>query len=200
MKVILFVALENEFPAELAPKGVKVVYTGVGKINAAMKVTEELYEYHPSDTIVINFGSAGSTLPKLQMYKCSKFTQADMDAEPFAPKTETPFDPNGKQIVFRQNGYECYTQDRFETNPKEGFIYDMEAYSIAKVCRHFGFDFHCYKFVSDDGNVDDWETNHNKGIQLFLEELKTLPSPDGGTVDTSVLGTDTERCESSSLS
>lgn len=175
MKVILFVALENEFPSHLAPKGVKVVYTGVGKINAAMRVTEELIDNDPSDTIVINFGSAGSKLPKLQMYKCAKFTQADMDAEPFAPKTETPFDANGKQIVFRQDGYECYTQDRFETTPKEGIIYDMEAYSIAKVCRHFGFDFHCYKFVSDDGNVEDWENNHNKGIELFLKELENLP-------------------------
>ncbi|MFM2203991.1 MAG: hypothetical protein RLZZ605_955, partial [Bacteroidota bacterium] len=32
MKVILFVALENEFPKENAPDGVKVVYTGVGKV------------------------------------------------------------------------------------------------------------------------------------------------------------------------
>ncbi len=200
MKVILFVALENEFPKELAPKGVKVVYTGVGKINAAMIATECLRDFEPSDTIVINFGSAGSKLPKLNLYKCTKFIQGDMDAEPFAPKTETPFDENGKQIVFRQNGYECYTQDRFEKNPIEERIYDMEAYSLAKVCRYYGFDFHCYKFVSDDGNTDDWETNHNKGIEMFLKELETLPSPDGGTVDTSVLGTDIERCESSNLS
>ncbi len=175
MKVILFVALENEFPKELAPTNVNVIYTGVGKINAAIKVTEELIKNEPSNTIVINFGSAGSTLQKFNLYKCTRFVQGDMNAEPFAPKTETPFDKNGKEIVFRQNGYQCYTQDKFETNLKDGLIYDMEAYSIAKVCKYFGFDFHCYKFVSDDGNSDDWEMNHNKGIDLFLKELKTLP-------------------------
>ncbi len=175
MKVILFVALENEFPKDLAPKGVKVVYTGVGKINAAMVATEHLIDCDPSDTIVINFGSAGSRLPKLGLYKCTKFIQGDMNAEPFAPKTETPFDVNGKQIVFRQNGYECVTQDTFEKNPIENYIYDMEGYSLAKVCNTFGFDFHCFKFVSDDGNPEDWNDNHNKGIELFLKELEHLP-------------------------
>jgi adenosylhomocysteine nucleosidase len=175
MKVILFVALENELPEEVVPKGIKIIYTGVGKVNAAIKSTKELIKNDPSNTIVINFGSAGSNLPKFNLYKCTRFIQGDMNAEPFAPKTETPFDKNGKEIVFRQNGYQCCTQDTFENNPKGELVYDMEAYSIAKVCKYFGFDFHCYKFVSDDGNADEWEINHNKGINLFLEELKTLP-------------------------
>jgi len=50
-------------------------------------------------------------------------------------------------------------------------VYDMEAYSIAKVCKIYGFDFTAYKYVSDSGNPDDWETNHNKGIELFLKAL-----------------------------
>jgi adenosylhomocysteine nucleosidase len=50
-------------------------------------------------------------------------------------------------------------------------ICDMEAYSLAKVCKIYGFDFTSYKYVSDSGNPSDWEKNHNKGIQLFLNEL-----------------------------
>lgn len=178
MKVILFVALESEFPIDVVPNGIDIVYTGVGKVNAAINATHHLKDGIPSKTIVINFGSAGSKLPKLLLYKCTKFTQLDMDAHPFSPKTETPFDTIGKEIVFRQNGYECYTQDKFESNLKENILYDMEAYSIAKVCKKYGYDFHCYKFVSDDGNADDWNKNHNKGIELFLEVLKQLPKPE----------------------
>jgi nucleoside phosphorylase len=48
----------------------------------------------------------------------------------------------------------------------------MEAYSIAKVCKIYGFDFTAYKFISDDGNHEDWTKNHNKGIELFLQQLK----------------------------
>ena len=38
-KIKLFVALETELPKELIPAGVDVYYTGVGKINAAIKAT-----------------------------------------------------------------------------------------------------------------------------------------------------------------
>ena len=48
---------------------------------------------------------------------------------------------------------------------------DMEAYSIAKVCKIFGFDFVAYKFVSDDGNADEWEQNHMNGADLFMRVL-----------------------------
>jgi len=51
----------------------------------------------------------------------------------------------------------------------------MESYSIAKVCKIYGFDFTAYKYVSDSGNPDDWQVNHNKGIEMFLNKLKNTP-------------------------
>ena len=59
MRIKLFVALPSEFPKEKAPLGVDVIYTGVGKINSAIKATEILKDLSPADTIVINYGSAG---------------------------------------------------------------------------------------------------------------------------------------------
>jgi adenosylhomocysteine nucleosidase len=174
MKVILFVALESEFPKDKAPKGVKVVYTGVGKVNAAIKATETLKDLSSTDTIVINYGSAGGHQVMVgNLFKCKTFVQRDMDARPFAEKTVTPFDNElvGGTIDFNGLGYNiCYTQDHFETTPS--VICDMEAYSIAKVCKIYGFDFTAYKYVSDNGNPDDWEINHNKGIELFLKSLE----------------------------
>ena len=74
MKVILFVALASELPKELVPNGIDVVYTGVGKVNAAIKATETLKELSPSETIVINYGSAGAGEGMFnQLFMCKKF-------------------------------------------------------------------------------------------------------------------------------
>jgi nucleoside phosphorylase len=212
MKVILFVALPSELPKELIPNGIDVHYTGVGKINAAIKATEVLKGLDPKNTIVINYGSAGSNLQKNHIYKCVKFLQGDMNAEPFAKSGETPFDeliyPDlENEITFDGNGHICCTQDQFEKNPNDNMIYDMEAYSIAKICKVNGFYFASFKYISDSGDSDDWQKNHDKGSHAFGQLLNTLivslldkNGPDGGTVDTSVLGTDIEGCESSNLS
>jgi adenosylhomocysteine nucleosidase len=174
MKTILFVALPSELPKELVPNGIHVVYTGVGKVNAAIKATETLKDLDPKDVTVINYGSAGGHEVMVgSLFKCKTFIQRDMDARPFAEKTITPFDNEivMGNIDFNGLGYNiCYTQDHFETIPS--VICDMEAYSIAKVCKIYGFDFTAYKYVSDNGNPGDWEANHNKGIELFLEALQ----------------------------
>lgn len=177
MRIKLFVALPSEFPKQNAPLGVDVIYTGVGKINAAIKAMEVLKDISPADTIVINYGSAGAFEGWVgQLLKCKTFVQNDIDARPFAKKTITPFDDvvypklsNGDTISFG-TGMVCYTQDKFQKKPSE--ICDMEAYSIAKVCKIYGFDFTAYKYISDNGNPNDWEINHSKGIELFLQKLK----------------------------
>ncbi len=204
MKVILFVALPSELPEDLVPNGIELHYTGVGKVNAAIKATEILKGLDPTNTIVINYGSAGGPDAFVgNLFKCKSFVQRDMDARPFAKETVTPFDnliypklDDGGGYIEFGIGLTCHTQDKFEKKPNA--VYDMEAYSIAKVCQIYGFDFTSYKYISDSGNPDDWETNHKKGIEMFLNQLKN--SPDGGTVDTLVLGTNIERCESSNLS
>ena len=178
--IILFVALESELPKELVPPNVSLYYTGVGKVNAAIKTTEVLRGFgmggwEPDDVVVLNYGSAGSnTIPKGTLAKCRHFVQNDMNT-PFAPNHNTPFDdllyPELKDpILCFGNGYVCKTQDRFEDNPQG--IFDMEAYSIAKVCKMYGFNFTAYKYISDGGDANDWEANHQKGAQLFLEKLK----------------------------
>jgi len=141
MKVILFVALPSELPKEVVPNGIEVHYTGVGKVNAAIKATETLKDLDPTNTIVINYGSAGGHSVMVgNLFKCKTFVQ---------------------------------NEDHFQTIPS--VICDMESYSIAKVCKIYGFDFTAYKYVSDSGNPDDWQVNHNKGIEMFLDKLKNTP-------------------------
>jgi adenosylhomocysteine nucleosidase len=176
--IILFVALESELPKELVPPNVSVYYTGVGKVNAAIKATEVLSGLLPNfNATVLNYGSAGSnTIPKGTLADCRYFIQNDMHT-PFGKTHETPFDseiyPEIKEPTIEfGSGYVCRTQDKFEDNPQG--IFDMEAYAIAKVCKIYGFDFRAYKYISDGGDVDEWEENHSKGKELFIEELKKI--------------------------
>jgi len=180
--IILFVALESEFPQELVPEGVNVYYTGVGKVNAAIMATSIIEGYlfggwKQTDVMVLNYGSAGSnTIPKGTLVDCRYFIQNDMDT-PFSTNHGTPFDeliyPELKEPTLEfGTGYVCRTQDRFETNPNG--IFDMEAYSIAKVCKIYGFDFTAYKWISDGGDETDWVENHKKGAEVFLEQLNKM--------------------------
>ena len=175
--IIVFVALPSEF--RIDHPNITVIYTGVGKVNAAIMATKTLPLYNPEDTIVYNYGSAGSkVLVKNLLYKCTKFEQSDMDARPLVDSIGiTPYDeeiyPNISNLIEfdeAMSGYLCSTADRFQENPSAPIV-DMEAYSIAKVCKIFGFDFTAYKFVSDDGNADEWEQNHMNGAELFKEVL-----------------------------
>ncbi len=180
--IILFVALESELPKELVPPNVSVYYTGVGKVNAAIKATEVILGFRmggwkPEDVVVLNYGSAGSnTLPKGMLADCRYFIQNDMNT-PFGKQHSTPFDdviyPELKEPTLEfGSGYVCRTQDKFSKNPKG--IFDMEAYAIAKVCKIYGFDFRAYKYISDGGDVTDWEENHSKGASLFITELNKI--------------------------
>ena len=180
--IIVFVALESELPRELVPPNVSVHYTGVGKVNAAIKATNVIkdcitYGSTPDDLIILNYGSAGSnTIPKGMLVDCRYFVQNDM-VTPFCANHRTPFDeliyPQLKEAAIEfGSGYVCRTQDKFEDNPAG--IFDMEAYAIAKVCMRYGFNFTAYKYISDGGDSNDWEANHAKGADLFLEQLKKM--------------------------
>ena len=180
--IVLFVALDSELPAENLPENVEIYYTGVGKVNAAIKATSVLSVKDSNNTLVINYGSAGSKiLNKNHLYRCTKFEQADMDARPLVDSIgETPYDEMiydnmPKVIMFDQDEdeYICSTADKFQENPSTPLV-DMESYSIAKVCKIFGFDFVAYKFVSDDGNSEEWKENHKNGAKLFLRELNEV--------------------------
>lgn len=180
MKIFLFVAIPSEFPRAYCPPGVELVYTGVGKVNAAISATQHLMNQRPRSTMVLNYGSAGSAShPIHAIIRCKKFQQADMDARPLAEKGHTPFDellyPHVEPdiIVFDDAGALCTTQDTFQQTPTYE-VNDMEAYGIAKLCRILGMDFTAYKFISDSGDAQDWETNHHLGIEGFQDILKTL--------------------------
>ena len=173
METIFIAALKEETP-ELS----KFHHTGVGKINASIKLMELIHLYKP--TQVINYGTAGSLKREINgLVECTTFVQHDMDARGLLnfKLGETPFDPIST-ITMSNDGYICGTGDKFVKNQLdlECDIVDMEAYALAKICKIHNIEFKCYKYISDYANDDssnDWIENCNKGASYFLSLYPT---------------------------
>lgn len=175
-ELVILVALEAEFPASVLGGNVPIEYTGVGKVNAALKTAEVIHKYQPK--MIINFGTAGSLRPDLKdVLEVGVFMQRDMDASPLGFAVgETPFDPISV-ISHNEDLHSCGTGDSFVNSKPlvESDLVDMEAFAIAKACQRHDVAFRCFKYVSDnadEASETDWNENVAKGQKLFLELIK----------------------------
>ena len=174
--VLIVSALEQETNGQL--EGYRVLHTGVGKVNAAIQLTKVLHKAHlyylpPMPKLVINYGTAGSkNLPIGELVSCTKFVQRDMNITQLGfYEGQTPFESPNSMIV-------CGTGDNFveDTEKESSFIevFDMEAYSLAKVCRDYNVPFISFKYITDNANehsAKDWEENCSDGTQLFKDKI-----------------------------
>lgn len=185
---IVVTALQSELP-NMAPD--KILFTGVGKVNAAYVLTRYLTA-HPEVKTVINYGTAGKAynVNKGELVKCTTFLQGDMDCGTLTGGPGITFgdkDIKSGALHFGDGGAICRTQDQFVTDLSvldmfehlvryEKFnVVEMEAYALAKVCFEMERDFICYKYVSDDADTDDngeWEENVAKGEPMFEKVLE----------------------------
>ena len=179
MSTVIFVALEDEFPMSMAPKGMNVVYTGIGKINAASKVARYLTA-NPHTELVYNYGTAGGGDDSVagELLGVSALVERDMDLTPLGfPKFVT----QERQVPYiytsnRDTEIVCGTGDSFARPEDPYHIVDMEAYAIASVVRQFGIqNFYCYKYISDTDSDEDpaeaWKKNVSKGAKKFTNVL-----------------------------
>lgn len=180
----LMMALPVESQGLFEGKNIAVAYSGVGKVNAAMKATELILN---GAKVILNMGSAGSPKFKThELVECISFVQRDMDLTPLGFEFgDTPFDEHGSIIqsesryLSHLSGGVCGTGDSFATGesrvPCE--LFDMEAYAIAKVCKKFQVPFVSVKFISDGADHAahlDWHQNLLKGAHLLLQTYKEL--------------------------
>ena len=185
-KPLIVCALEAETQGRL--KEYDVLYTGVGKVNATIRLMERLGGIFLSregamlPSVVINYGTAGSRrIEKKTLVDCTKFIQRDMDVTglgfqrgetpfedqpPIVIQTLSPFNPIGRNLT-------CGTGDNFWEGDfqftEEYDIADMEAYALASVCEEYNIPFRCFKYISDDGDPKQWEENCKKGVELFKQ-------------------------------
>jgi len=190
---LVAMALAAEGAGRFERQGIPVLYTGVGKVNAAAALTRRLAQYRCANLalpLVVNFGTAGSRRhPAHALVGCHQFIDRDMDVSPlgFAPGT-TPFDPLPAVIECtrrfpRLPAAICGSGDSFAAAARTGQfdVMDMEAYALAKVCRIEGADFACAKYVSDGADeaaARDWQENVAGAADIFVGlylELVSLP-------------------------
>ncbi|MFK8031705.1 MAG: 5'-methylthioadenosine nucleosidase [Gammaproteobacteria bacterium] len=177
-KYIIVAALELETPelGGFAP----LVHTGVGKVNAAIKLYEAILQHEPD--LVINFGTAGTVNGQAGLLEVNTFIQHDMDARGLGvPRGVTPFD--AAEQLPEAHGIVLASGDSFITDSKaqlDGLdidvdLIDMEAFALNTVCKHLDTDFVCYKYVTDSTDEDasdDWQENVAKGASVFSAFLE----------------------------
>lgn len=175
--IYILVALESELPDEL-PSGYKLVYTGIGKVNATYAAMKTVIE--DDCEAIINYGTAGAfkTDHVGKLLEIGILRQRDMDARPLAGLGETLLEkrlPPG-DIRLPHGNYSLGSGDSFVTAPPEldSDAVDMEAYGIAKVCHLEGVPFSCFKFITDladENAAEHWQENVSRGAKVFLKKL-----------------------------
>lgn len=194
--------MNSDFPAELivmalplesqgvfAAAGVPVLFTGVGKVNAAHALTRRLMEYRHAGRplpAVVNFGTAGSQrLSAGSLVECVRFAQRDMDVSGLGfPVGVTPFEDVPAVLEFSPRFPHlrpgvCGSGDSFVTNAlaTQFDAIDMEAYALAKVCWCEGASFTAVKFITDGADPaagGDWQSNLHRAANLFHDCYRRL--------------------------
>ncbi|MGA0856465.1 MAG: 5'-methylthioadenosine nucleosidase [Burkholderiaceae bacterium] len=180
--ILIVTALPQELDDSLPPNDLPVVFTGVGKVNAALAVLEAIAVYRPQ--LIVNFGTAGRVSDRVHgLVEVSRVIQRDMNAEPLAPRGQTPFQDDRHGFDSGQPGVICATGDSFVTSRDPWLVeqgvdlVDMELFAIAAACERAGVSWRSFKYITDDANEDSgdhWETNVHLGRDLFFEKLATL--------------------------
>lgn len=189
-------ALPAESAGRFEAAGVEVLYTGVGKVNAAIALTRRmdvLRRGPDGPPLVVNFGTAGSArLPARTLVACRRFVDRDMDvgALGFAAGV-TPFDELPAMLEFpavfaKLPEAVCGSGDSFATADHGAAcdVVDMEAYALAKACRVAGARFACAKYVSDGADelaARHWQENVAGAADRFLALYREIERRPRGT-------------------
>jgi adenosylhomocysteine nucleosidase len=190
-RVLVVMALPAESAGRFEKCGIDVLYTGVGKVNAAIALTRRFARYREAriaPPLAVNFGTAGSAgMPPRTLVACRRFLDRDMDvaALGFAPGV-TPCDELPPLLEFMPRFTAlpeavCGSGDSFATRMQENRcdVVDMEAYALAKACRIEGADFACAKYVSDGADehaARHWRENVAGAADAFVGLYRQLVS------------------------
>lgn len=186
---LLVLALPLESQGVFEQAGVPVLYTGVGKVNAAYALTRRLGEYVQAGAPkprVINFGTVGSRRHRTgTILECNAFVQRDMDVTGLGvPLGVTPFEDIPARLEFPPMFDQlasgcCGSGDSFVMSEAamECDCVDMEGYALAKVCWIERVAFSSVKYVTDGADHasgQDWHSNLKLAADQFLALYQRL--------------------------
>lgn len=161
-KLLIVCALREEFPKPGKYRE-NIVFTGVGKTNAAIYTTQAIIECQPE--LVVNVGTCGSNRKDLSGL---------LEFGVFKNKDDTF---SNEILVFDSSKYKISTSDSFQYNVGESDAADMESFAIAKACKEYNVRFRCFKYISDYigfNSIEDWSYNVANGNDYYLDILDSL--------------------------
>ncbi len=179
MKPIIMCALSQELP-EL-PAGIPVVFTGVGKVQAALATAGAIQAHSPD--LVINYGTAGALKRELEgLHEIARVIQRDMAAMPLAERGVTPFAPEEHtRLDSGRDGLICGSGDSFVNGVDDWLVsqnvdvVDMELWGVAYAAMRSDLPWRSFKFVTDytdENAAAHWQENVHRGQLAFFEKLK----------------------------
>ncbi|AWB34306.1 phosphorylase family protein [Orrella marina] len=183
-RLLIVTALPQELDHAPIPYEHPVVFTGIGKLNAAVTLMDAISKHSPA--MVINFGTAGRLSAHASgLVEVAEVIQRDMDAEPLSPRGTTPFDETPTTIASGFEGVRCGTGDSFMRSTDSWLldqqvdIVDMELFALALVCHRRGVAWRSFKYITDDTDENagrDWMERIHHGRALFLKKLTEIGS------------------------
>jgi len=179
MPDLIVLALEKEAPS-LIHRNSNVHVIGVGKVNAAINLIRLIYRYHPRR--VINIGTAGGITVDSGIHRINCAIQHDVNLTPLGLDPGVILsDAENTKVTLPGDGVICATGDLFVTEPSKlrvpCDIIDMEAYSIARVCKEMHVECEIWKYISDKADTESsgkWKAEVKSGQDYYEQVLKDL--------------------------
>lgn len=193
--ILVVAALNQELVSFDGMPNVNTMVTGMGKVNAAMKVTSRLrflISVRRRPALIVNVGTVASKRFDIgTVVNPTMFIDRDLIGLPIPDFLKE--DPEYQELApdmlsgLRARGMEeclCATGDSFMSKsnlwPDNWDVVDMEAYPLARTCQEHDVKFLCIKYVSDSGNVEDWRNNLPlsgealiKGFLKYMEDARS---------------------------
>lgn len=182
MKILVTYAIPQEHVIVSFPN-CAIVYcqTGIGKVNAALAVTEAVNQNRPD--MILNIGTAGSVDHDVDsIVICDTFVDRDMKkCSDFGVDYHFDFKQELQQIELIKNwdtNNTCNTGDSFVTSViDEADAFDMENFAVAAFCKRQNIPFLSVKYITDkigENSVKHWEDkldDAKAGLQKFFDQL-----------------------------
>jgi adenosylhomocysteine nucleosidase len=182
----LLVVAATRAETTYVPAGLEVVVTGLGKTAAAVATTRALLAGEPTDTLVVNIGTAGALREGVAgLHEVGAVLNHDMNADAVRA---LGFDPE-EYLEIGESTTVLASGDLFVTDPAvrdvlaaRAHLVDMEGYAVAFACRALGAGVRMVKHVSDsaDESALDWPAVVDLSARALGEWLAAnLREPEG---------------------
>lgn len=170
-KTLLIMALPLESQGLFEAQGIEIQYTGVGKINSAMKLTQMIMKKRPKH--ILNLGSAGSRHYEIGTLLEVESTVRRESVLPWMQKTLN------LKTFSELPRVSCASADHIEVGDAalQWQLMDMEIYSLTHVSQEFNIPISSVKFVTDNSDQNlrrDWDSQLKSCAEKLLDFYLSL--------------------------